>query len=176
MTYLINFVANALCIFTLISVHEVGHFLAGWVGGIPWRAMRIRLFRFPQDVILRDGNEWIAPSNLDQYLPVIERHLGSGSRLYFYVAGGLLLETVFAVAAAVIAKAAGWPNLALMVAGMSLLFFVLLVFVMDVPWALYHRRAFFDVSGLWHIAKVPTALLVVSLLGTRMLLVWYVMS
>src|SRR5947207_2910887 len=54
--FVVIFLANAACIFVLIAVHEAGHFLAGWVGGIPVGEMR--LLTFPQHVALRDGEEW----------------------------------------------------------------------------------------------------------------------
>ena len=43
-------------VFTLIAVHEAGHYLAGLTAGIPAAAMRIRLPTFPQHVALRDGD------------------------------------------------------------------------------------------------------------------------
>jgi hypothetical protein len=72
------FLANAACIFVLIAIHEAGHFLAGWVGGIPVSAMRFRLLTFPQHIALRDGDEWVAPFDLERYVAVMQRHLGSG--------------------------------------------------------------------------------------------------
>jgi hypothetical protein len=176
MTLFLTILGNAVCIFALISVHEVGHFLAGWLDGIPWNAMRIRLLTFPQHVLLRDGEDWVAPFDLSRYLPVMERHLGSGARLFLYAAGGLILETVFAVTASIVAKLGGRSDLALMIAGQSLGFYVILVFLVDLPIALYRGHACLDVSGLWSIARIPTVLLAVGLLLVRGLLVWYVIA
>ena len=81
------------CYFLLVSVHEVGHYLAGWAAGIPAAEMRIRLFTFPQHVALRDGERWVLPFDLESYFAVMRRHLLTTPRLYLYTAGGMLLET-----------------------------------------------------------------------------------
>jgi len=138
--------------------------------------MRIRLFTFPQHVVLRDGDEWVAPFDLVRYLGVMQRYLGTGARLYAYTAGGLLFETVFTVVTSVVAKAAGWHGLALMVAGQSLAMYLIFVFLMDLPVALRRGYPWGDVSGMWFIAKVPTAILAVGLLAVRLLLVGYVIA
>jgi hypothetical protein len=119
--FVLIFLANAACILVLIAVHETGHFLAGWAGGIPVGEMRIRLLTFPQHVALRDGEEWVSPvRDLERYVAIMQRHLGSGARLFLYTAGGMLLGTVFAVAASVLAKEAGFSGMAIMIAAQSL--------------------------------------------------------
>lgn len=135
----LDFLANLFVILVLISVHETGHFLAGWAVGVPAVDMRIRLFCFPQHVALRDGTEWVPPSDLQRYLRIMRRHLHSPSAEFVYVAGGLLLETVFAVAVTIIAKLSGAPGPALMVAGLSLIFYLILAFFIDLPLAIYRR-------------------------------------
>jgi hypothetical protein len=42
--------------FAIVTVHEVGCYLAGLVIGVPRRDVRIRLLCFPQYVALRDGH------------------------------------------------------------------------------------------------------------------------
>jgi hypothetical protein len=80
--FVLIFLANVACIFVLIAVHETGHFLAGWAGGIPFGEMRIRLLTFPQHVALRDGEEWVTPFDLERYVAIMRRHLCSGARLF----------------------------------------------------------------------------------------------
>jgi hypothetical protein len=176
MTFLLILFANAACAFALIAIHETGHFLAGWACGIPMRNMRIRLFTFPQHVVLRDGDEWVAPFDLARYLLIMQRHLGAGARLFAYTAGGLLLETMFTVAASAVAKETGWDGLALMIAGQSLGMYLIFVFLMDLPMALRRGYPWGDVSGMWYIARLPTALLAIGLLVVRVLLLCYVIA
>lgn len=85
----------AACAFVLIIVHESGHYLAGLVGGIPARDMRMRLFCFPQHVVLRSADHWVSGENIDEYVDVVWRYLKTTARVYLYVSGGLLFETVF---------------------------------------------------------------------------------
>jgi len=168
------FLANVACIFILIAVHEAGHFLAGWVGGIPVGAMRIRLLTFPQHVALRDGEEWVSPiRDLERYVAIMQRHLGSGARLFLYTAGGMILGTVFPVAAVVLAKVTGFSGMAIMIAAQSLGMGLIYIFVMDLPMALRRGYPWGDVSGMWFIAKVPTVVFVFVMLTVDGLLLWY---
>ena len=172
--FVLIFVANAVCVFVLIAVHEVGHFLAGWAGGIPLSGMRIRLLTFPQHVALRDGVEWVSPvQDLQRYVAVMQRHLGSGVRLFLYTAGGLIVGTVFTVAAVVLAKMTGLSGVATMVAAQSLGMGWIYVFVMDLPQALRRGYPAGDISGMWSISKSPTVLFVIGMFALDGLLLWY---
>jgi hypothetical protein len=175
-TFLLIFLANAACIFVLIAVHESGHFLAGWAGGIPVGRMRIRLLTFPQHVALRDGEEWVTPLDLERYVAIMQRHLGSGARLFLYTAGGMIVGTAFTVAVAVLAKEAGFRGMAIMIAAQSLAMGLIYIFVMDLPMALRRGYPWGDVSGMWFIAKVPTVVFVVGLLAVDGLLLWYAIA
>jgi len=176
MTFFLIFLANAVCVFTLIAVHETGHFLAGLAGGIPFGEMRIRLLTFPQHVALRDGEEWVTPFALERYVAIMQRHLGSGARLFLYTAGGMLLGTVFTVAASVLAKEAGFSGIAIMIAAQSLGMGLIYIFVMDLPMALRRGYPWGDVSGMWFIAKIPTVVFVSGVLTVDGLLLWYAIA
>jgi len=173
MDFLVSFLAHTACIFGLICVHECGHFLAGWAGGIPARDMRIRLLAFPQHVALRFGDRWVSPFDLQPYLATMSRHLATTPRLYLYTAGGLLVETFFSLVATIILVQFGRRDLGFMVALMSACLFAIAVLVLDVGLAWLRGQASGDVSGLWALAKLPTAMLVLVLLAVRVLLLWY---
>ena len=174
--FVLIFLANAACIFVLIAVHETGHFLAGWAGGIPLGGMRIRLLTFPQHVALRDGEEWVTPFNLERYVAIMQRHLGSGARLFLYTAGGMLVGTIFNVPAVVFAKEAGFPGIAIMIAAQSLGMGVIYIFVMDLPMAMRRGYPWGDVSGMWFIAKIPTVLFVFGVMAVDGLLLCYAIA
>ena len=173
MDFLVSFLAHTGCIFGLICVHECGHFLAGCVGGIPARDMRIRLLTFPQHVALRFEDRWVSPFELEPYLATMSRHLATTARLYLYTAGGLLTETLFSVVAVLAFVQTGWPNLAFMVALMSACLFGIAVLMLDIALASLRGHPCGDVSGLWALAKPPTVLLVLALLAVRVLMLWY---
>jgi hypothetical protein len=173
MDFFISFLAHTGCIFGLISVHECGHFLTGWVGGIPARDMRIRLLTFPQHVALRFEDRWVSPFELDPYLATMSRHLRTTARIFLYTAGGLLVETLFSIVVVVALVQSGCPTLAFMVALMSACLLGGAVLVLDLPLAWLRGHPCGDVSGLWALARFPTALLVLASLGIRILLLWY---
>ena len=174
--FVLIFLANAACIFVLIAVHEAGHFLAGWAGGIPVGDMRIRLLTFPQHVALRDGEEWVTPFDLARYVAIMQRHLGYGARLFLYTAGGMILGSVFTVAASVLAKEAGFSGMAIMIAAQSLGMGLIYIFVMDLPMALRRGYPWGDASGMWFIARIPTVVFVFGMLAVDGLLLWYVIA
>lgn len=159
------------CFFVLVAVHELGHYLAGWFGGIPRSEMRIRLLTFPQHVALRDGDRWVRPMELDSYLSVMQRHLRTTPRLYLYTAGGMLLETAFTTTVSVIFLLLGFPKLALIIAGLSLWLWVVYIVLMDVPMAIRRGYPWGDISGMWWLAKGPTLLLATAMLLVRVGLV-----
>jgi hypothetical protein len=151
---------------------RAGHFLAGLAGGIPFGEMQIRLLTLPQHVTLRDDEEWVSPvRDLERYVAIIQWHLGSGVSLFLYTGGGMLQGTVFAVAASVLAKEAGFSGMAIMIAAQSLGMGLIYIFLMDLPMALRRGYPWGDVSGMWFIAKIPTVVFVLAVDG---FLLWYV--
>jgi hypothetical protein len=162
-------------VFLLISVHEAGHYLAGLCAGIPASVMRIRLLRFPQHVALRDGGEWVSPvSDIQRYIDLLSRYLKTTPRMYAYVSGGLVLETVFTVCVSGALIVVGRPKIAFALAGLSLLLIL--------PWlvidgiSVCRGRSTGDLSGLWFLSRTPTLLLLVFFLATRGAIIWYTSS
>jgi hypothetical protein len=156
----------------LVGVHELGHYLAGRIVGIPAAEMRIRLFNFPQHVALRDGERWVPPFDLESYLAVMRRHLVTTPRLYVYTAGAMLLETAFVLTVCLLALQCGLPWLVLLVAGMSLGMMLVYLVLMDIPMAIRRGHPWGDVSGLWWLAKAPTVGLMLGMLLVRGALIW----
>jgi hypothetical protein len=156
----------------LIVVHEAGHYLAGWVGGLPPRGMKLVLLAFPQHVALRDGDEWVSPvRDIHRYVAVSSRHLRSRWAAFGWVAGGMIVELLFTTTVWTVAVASGYDRLAFCVAFVSLGMYVINVCLMDLPWALRHRCAAGDTSGLWQIARGPAVLFAAAMLGGRIALV-----
>lgn len=170
-----TFLSYALCVFVLICIHESGHYLAGRLGGIPSSDMRIRLFQFPQHVVLRDGDRWVSPTKeIDTYVKLVWQYLKTTPKVYFYVAGGYTLETLVVTAAAAALILSGLPKLAFAV--------VLMSWCLLVPWLILDTimvacgRIFGDFSGLWRLAAAPTALIVAVMIAIRAALMWWAWS
>jgi hypothetical protein len=159
-------------VLVLILVHETGHYLAGRAAGIPGGALRIRLLRFPQRVELRDGGEWVSPvADIQRYTDLVWQYLRTSPRVYAYVSGGLVVETVFTIGVGILLIALDHPRPALVVAGLSL--------VMVLPWlvidgiSICRGKVSGDLSGLWFLARAPTVLLLGAFLAARGAIIWY---
>jgi hypothetical protein len=159
-------------VFLLIAVHESGHYLAGLMGGIPGRDMRLVLLVFPQHVAVRDGPDWVSPvRDIRRYIEVIRRHLNSRGAAFRWVAGGIALEMAFSGALWCIAVLAGYRGVAFWIACVSLAMYAINVGLMDLPWALRYRCAVGDTSGLWQIAPIPVVFFTAVMVASRALLV-----
>jgi hypothetical protein len=175
MAFFLILFMNLALVFTFIVVHEFGHYLAGLTAGIPANVMKIRLFTFPQHVALRDGDSWISPvTNIEQYITVSRRYLATRAAAFRWVAGGFVVETVFSTLLCVTAFLLGWTFLAFWSAVISLSMYLIYVLLIDLPWTLLRGQPCGDTSGLWMIAKLPTALLTILMVVLNIFLVWLV--
>jgi hypothetical protein len=159
-------------VFVLITVHETGHFVAGWMGGIPARDMKLVLWTFPQHVAVRDGEEWVSPvRDIRHYIEITRRHLSSRGAAFRWVAGGMALELAFTASLWSAAMGTGYRAVAFWAACVSLGMYAINVGLMDLPWALRYRCAAGDTSGLWQIAPVPAVLFTAVMVASRVVLV-----
>ena len=159
-------------VFVLIVVHEAGHYLAGWAGGIPPRDMRLVLLAFPQHVAVRDGDVWVSPvRDIRRYIETTRRHLTTRAAAFGWVAGGMALESVFIAVLWGAAMWAGCYGVAFWAAVVSLAMYAINVGIMDLPWALRYRCAVGDTPGLWQIAPVPAVLFSAVMVIGRALMV-----
>jgi hypothetical protein len=159
-------------VFVLIAVHEAGHYLAGLMGGIPAREMRVVLLAFPQHVALRDGQDWVSPvRDIHRYIAITQRYFGSYWVAFRWLAGGMVVELAFVACVWAAALYGGYRTAAFWTACVSLSMYVINVGLMDLPWALRYGRGVGDTSGLWQIAPVPAVIFSVVMVASRILLV-----
>src|SRR5262245_54635278 len=137
MGFLLLFLLIVGLVFVLIAVHETGHYLAGLMGGIPARDLKVVLFAFPQHVAVRDGSAWVsAVRDLERFIAVTRRHFVSRWAAFRWVAGGMVLELAFAGGVWATAVWSGYRAVAFWTAWISLSTYAINVGLMDVPWAL----------------------------------------
>lgn len=169
---LLLFFLILLLVFVLIVVHESGHYLAGLLSGIPAGDMRLVLFRFPQHVAVRDGDDWVSPvKEIHRYIEVTSRHFRSRGAAFCWVAGGMTLELAFTLAIWAAAWSAGYAGFAFWAAFVSLGMYIINVGFMDLPWAIRYRCAAGDTSGLWQIAPAPAVLFSAVMAAARVALI-----
>jgi hypothetical protein len=80
--------------FAVVTIHEIGHFLAGLLIGIPLRDIRVRLLCFPQHVALRDGQDWVSPLESERFVKLAEAFMPTPARAMIFVASGFVLESI----------------------------------------------------------------------------------
>jgi hypothetical protein len=166
------FLANIVLLFLLISVHEWGHWLMGFVVGMPPGKMKIRLFTFPQQVVLRDGEEWVSVSTFDRYFSLLTKYVPSKNKQFVYVAGGFLFETLFLTSLVFLLKAAGYWLFAIVAPGVSLVMYLIYVFAMDLPQTRQLKRPWGDTTILYSLAPRAATAVVVAMVVVRLLLIY----
>jgi hypothetical protein len=160
------------CVFVLICVHETGHYLAGRLGGISAGDMRIRLLTFPQHVVLRSGEDWVAPtSQIERYVELVWEFLKTKPKVYLFVAGGFLWETLFTVTLGTVLILSGYSKMAWAIAGLSLM--IALPWLILDPIMICRGRIFGDLSGLWFLNRPATLGFIFVLIASRGFLLWW---
>jgi hypothetical protein len=80
-------------IWTTILVHELGHYYAGRkIAEIPADRIKLVAPYFPRYVALRDGDGWVAPTELDAYRAVYAQYDPDGEHEQRFAAAGELVQ------------------------------------------------------------------------------------
>ena len=165
------FFANILLLIMLITIHEIGHWLMGVAAGIPARMMKIRLLTFPQQVVLRDGDEWVSVSDFDRYYRLLEQHAPSRERQFLYVVGGFLFETTFLFLLCFFLAKNGYTLYAIVAPGVSLLMYLIYLFAMDLPQSRSLKRPWGDTTILYSLAPRAAVAVAVLMVLLRVILI-----
>jgi hypothetical protein len=87
----------ALVYVVVVATHEYSHYIVGrWRCRVPVREITVVLLAFTHRVALRDGDEWVPPTNRRRYQRLFEHH-GTESEaagVNLYTAGGPFGQTV----------------------------------------------------------------------------------
>ncbi len=159
--------ANILLVFVLIGIHEVGHWVMGRIAGIPLQKMKIRMFTFPQQVVLRDEQEWVSVSDYERYHSILDKHAPTVGGKYLYVSGGFLFETGFLIILSLVLWRYGFWLYAVVANGLSLTMFLIYLLAMDIPQSKSLKKPWGDTTILFSLAKKPTILIVSAMILVR---------
>jgi hypothetical protein len=159
--------ANILLVFVLIGIHEVGHWVMGRIAGIPLQKMKIRMFTFPQQVVLRDDQEWVSVSDYERYHSILDKHAPTVGGKYLYVSGGFLFETGFLIILSLVLWRYGFWLYAIVANGLSLTMFLIYLLAMDIPQSKSLKKPWGDTTILFSLAKKPTILIVSGMILIR---------
>lgn len=155
-------------VFVLITVHEIGHWCLGRLAGLPGERMRILLLRFPQQVQLHDGREWLSVDHHDEYMAVLHRFVPGRWPRFAYVAGGFLFESLFLSGLCLALHGAGNWLFALVAAGVSLTMFLVYILAMDLPQSRALGRPWGDTSILLSLSRTGGWITVLVMVGVRL--------
>ncbi len=147
-------------VFLLIGVHEYGHFWTGRLLGIPAGCIRVELGGNPPHVALREGDRWLAPMD-ESYAEAFQRHHPAVSAAWTYIAGGVIGESLFAVALIGVLIAAGAGQVAVVLAWASATLFAIYG-VGDLAVSLGRRSVSGDWSAMYALQPLATVGLLVA--------------
>ena len=119
MTVAVRAVAYVAIVVGLIVVHELGHYTAGLIAGVPPRLMKVVLVRYPFHVALRDRDAWRSPAEGAAYAGLLQRLIPRSEALLLFASGGLILQAIGATAFVAAFSALGDGGLAFFAATYS---------------------------------------------------------
>lgn len=136
-------------IWAVILVHELGHYYAGRrIVGIPGEDIKLVAPYFPRYVALRDGEEWVAPTELGRYRSVYERHDPEREHEQRFAAAGELVQAGIVAPVGTLIGLAVDTDIGVTILSASLLVFVIYA-GLDAIATLYRGRPSGDYSVLW---------------------------
>ena len=145
--------------FLIILFHELGHYIIGRLSGIAKENIKI-LFSFPPDTALKNWDgDWLTSSNMDEYLKVYSKFDPRHDFLYYFLSGGLFLETVFVVIISILIFLSPIPNLYLLLLAFLSIFINLVYVLIDMINTIRKNEPAGDISTMWLFSPKLTALI-----------------
>lgn len=146
-------------IWAIILVHELGHYYAGRrIVGIPSSEIKLVAPYFPRYVALRDGEDWVAPTELERYWSAYDRHDPDREQEQRFAAAGDLVQAGVVAPIGALVGVAVDTDLGVTVLSASLLVFVVYAGI-DVIATQYRGRPSGDYSVLWQsMPRLPVLL------------------
>ena len=106
----------------------------------------------PQYVALRDGDEWVGPDELRQYITVYEEYDPESEQKVAFIGGGLMVQTLGVILASAILVSIGLTEIAASIVSFSLgitVFYLIYNFTFSV----YNGHPAGDFSGIWSVSR-----------------------
>jgi hypothetical protein len=136
----------------LVYPHELGHYLAARISGVPSGRLSIRMFTFPQHVALRNEDRWVGPREHQLYRKLCWEYLVTAKNVIRFVAGGLAFGTVFFLIGTAALRLMGREDIAIRFVYFSIVFNSI-YFAFEMVLYILFRRIFGDFSGLFALSK-----------------------
>lgn len=156
----------------IIVIHELGHYIFARLAGIPSENIKI-VFSFPPHVALKTWQEdWISPTEYERYIEEYIRFDNQQRFQYFFMAGGLMIETVLLVLFSMMIYITPANNRYIFMLVFISLFVNLVYMVVEMINSLKKQKPAGDISGMWIMASKRTVLFLFLFFVIRMGLIY----
>ena len=157
----------------LLLVHELGHYVAGALAGIPATDRRIVLLAVPPHVALSDGQDWVSPFQNDRFSTVYGRYDPERRYGRLFTASGLFAQTGVAILTAGILGVTGIaPDVSRLIVSVSF-GFVVCYLGWDVLATGWRGRPFGDNTHLWRLSPPYAIGTLATVLASHALVLWW---
>lgn len=161
----------AVLVAAAIVVHELGHYAAAAVAGIPAAERRIVFLAAPPHVALADGDEWVSPFENARFSELYGRFDPTREYGVLFTGGGFLGQ-VFGVVPVGLAVGALYTSVGVSIVASSLGFAVVYLGI-DIVATARRGSPFGDTTHLWRLDRPQAVALVALLFGSHLLaLAW----
>ena len=150
----------------LIVIHELGHYTAGRLSGIPGSRMRFQVNKkIPQVALVNDNGSKVLSEDTEEYIKVLEQYLDSEKKIFLFVVGGHAFELIvisILVTASFLFESDLTSYLARTVTWIAPLMFLNYILFDVVATIRKKRPSGGDFSGLWAISPLKTVLFYIA--------------
>lgn len=153
-------------------VHELGHYVAGAIAGIPADARRFVVLAVPPHVAIADDEGWASPFENDRFGAAYRNYDPDSRHGALFTAGGVLAQTVLAIAVGVLAALVGGSEVGTAIVRLSLGFLAGLV-VVDVVATAGRGHPYSDASHLWRLDPRTAVAVFVVAAGIHVAVLWW---
>lgn len=123
-----------------------------------------RYARLPPHVAFADGGDWVGPRTAERYGSLLQKRLPAPRALFWFVASGLTVQTVYAVVLFVFLYAAGLPVLGWMGLSYSAAIFAFyLGFDPLMTWITGHQTG--DVTAMFAVSPGRATIMVLAMVA-----------
>ena len=172
-----GFITFTICIMSIVAtivVHEIGHFLAGIIFGIPIKRLKICLWTFPQYVAIKDSNKWISPFERELYIEKSKEFIKSKVGAFFFVAGGFIMQTIVFSAVIIGLLSLNYNQTLTKSITLAIVLQLFLYLIYDFKKTGIAKKPYGDFTSLLTISRLATYIVMIPIILTHLIILYYV--
>ncbi|MFW6308653.1 MAG: hypothetical protein ACOC1S_01405 [bacterium] len=166
------FAAYGVLLPLLIVIHETGHYIFARLAGIPAEHIKISL-SFPPHVAIKSwSGKWVTTKNFQNYIREFKNFVPRERFLYYFLAGGLLLETDFLLLAVLGVYLFPISNSYIFVLVFLSLFVNLVYMIVDMVQSFKTKEPAGDISTMWLLDTKKTIIILILFFAVRLSIIY----